>query len=168
VLAPTTETVTADAAVLVVYAYTVAVVEAGVTVIDEDPADALTVEPIADTRRVLAPTAVNVTGVPATTVAVIRSASLFVAVVVSATLTTLSEGTLTVNGDAAVPEPDTSVVTSTETVLALAGVTTSVPNVMAATMARAIFFNEFIFLLVLFIVILFLIYPNSLLYLLFD
>jgi hypothetical protein len=43
-----------------------------------------------------------------------------------------------------------------------------VPNVMAATMARAIFFNEFIFLLVLFIVILFLIYPNSLLYLLFD
>jgi hypothetical protein len=56
-----------------------------------------------------------------------------------------------VNGDAAVPEPDTSVVTSTETVLALAGVTTSVPNVMAATTARAIFLNEFIFLLLLFI-----------------
>jgi hypothetical protein len=118
---------------------------------------------------VLAPTAVNVTGVPATTVAVIRSASLFVAVVVSATLTTLSEGTFTVNGEAAVPEPDTSVVTSTETVLALAGVTTSVPKVMAATTARAIFLNEFIFLLLLFIwFILFLVYPDSLLYLLFG
>jgi hypothetical protein len=163
VLAPVTETVTADAAVVVVYAYTVAVVEAGVTVIDDDPADALTVEPIAETRRVPAPTAVNVTGVPATTVAVIRSASLFVTVEVSATLTTLSDGTLTVNGEAAVPAPEISVVTSTETVLALAGVITSVLIVMAATTARAIFLNEFIFLLLLFIwFILFLVYPNSL------
>ena len=162
-LAPVTETVTADAAVVVVYAYTVAVVEAGVTVIDDDPADALTVEPIAETRRVPAPTAVNVTGVPATTVAVIRSASLFVTVEVSATLTTLSDGTLTVNGEAAVPAPEISVVTSTETVLALAGVITSVLIVMAATTARAIFLNEFIFLLLLFIwFILFLVYPNSL------
>jgi hypothetical protein len=49
-----------------------------------------------------------------------------------------------VYGDAAVPEPETAVVTATDTVLALAGVTTSVPKVMAATTARAIFLNEFI------------------------
>jgi hypothetical protein len=40
------------------------------------------------------------------------------------------------------------VVATTDMVLALAGVATIVPNVMAATTARAIFLNEFIFLLV--------------------
>jgi hypothetical protein len=83
----------------------------------------------------------------------------------------LSAGT----GSAAGVAEDEAVVLATEfkstaTVMtaALAGVATSVPIVMAATTARAIFLNEFIFLLLYSFLILFLVYPNSLLCLLFD
>jgi hypothetical protein len=63
---------------------------------------------------------------------------------------TLSKGTFTVRGNAAEPSSVATafVVTATDTVLALAGVATIVPKVMAATRPRAIFLNEFIFLLI--------------------
>jgi hypothetical protein len=147
VLAPTTETVTAEAAVLVVYRYATAVVDAGVTVKEVTPEAVVTVEPIAVSNLVPAPVVVNVTGVPDGTVAVRVRAS---DVVVAVSLITLSKGTLTVSGKAAEPSSvETAlVVTATDTVLALAGVATIVPKVMAATRPRAIFLNEFIFLLV--------------------
>lgn len=87
---------------------------------------------------------VTVTDVPVSTVAINCSAS--------AASTELSAGTGNAAGVAiaeavvfAVPLSDTATVITA----ALAGVATIVPNVMAATMARAIFLNEFIFLLVL-------------------
>jgi hypothetical protein len=143
VLAPRTETVTADAAVLVVYRYATAVVDAGVTVREVTPEAVVTEEPIAVSNFVFAPVVAKVTAVPDGTVAVRVSTS---EVVVAVSLMTLSKGTLTVRGAVAAPVSASTafVVTATDTVLALAGVTTSVPKVMAATKARAIFLNEFI------------------------
>jgi hypothetical protein len=97
--------------------------------------------------------------------------SCLLAVEVSATLTTLSEGTCTVMVRLLVPVPDTSVVTVKVQKLYCSTCRChyDCAQVMAATTARAIFLNEFIFLLLLFILlILFLVYPNSLLHLLFD
>jgi hypothetical protein len=142
VLAPRTDTVTADAAVLVVYRYATAVVDAGVTVKDVTP-DAVVGAGVRVVSNLALPVVVNVTGVPDTTVAVsVRTSE----VVVAVSLMTLSKGTFTVRGAVAAPVSAASafVVTATDTVLALAGVTTSVPKVMAATMARAIFLNDFI------------------------
>jgi len=90
------------------------------------------------------------TDVPDETVAIKRNAS--------AESTVLSAGTGNAAGVVieelvvlAVPSRDTATVITA----ALAGVAISVPIVMAATTAREIFLNEFIFLLLLFIVILF-------------
>lgn len=141
-LAPRTETVTAEADVLVVYRYATAVVDAGVTVSEVTP-DAVVGVGESVVSNLALPEVANVTGVPETTVAVsVRTSDEPVAV----SLIELSKGTATVRGAAAEPSSAVAyfVVTATETVLALAGVTTSVPKVMAATMARAIFLNDFI------------------------
>jgi hypothetical protein len=87
----------------------------------------------------------TVTTVPVSTVATNLSASV--------TSILLSDGTGNAAGVAIAEADDLSVfaaprVTATVITAALAGVATTVPNVMAATMARAIFLNEFIFLLV--------------------
>jgi hypothetical protein len=147
VLAPRTDTVTAEAVVLVVYRYATAVVDAGVTVKEVTPEAVVTAEPIAVSNLVFAPVVENVTGVPDGTVAVrVRTSDVTTAV----SLIALSKGTFTVSGAAADPSSVATafVVTATETVLALAGVATIVPKVMAATRPRATFLNEFIFLLV--------------------
>jgi len=88
------------------------------------------------------------TDVPVSTVAIKRSPS--------AASTVLSAGTGNAAGVAiaefvvlAVPSRDTATVITA----ALAGVAIKVPKVMAATTARAIFFNEFIFLLVILFII---------------
>jgi hypothetical protein len=138
------DVVIALAAVLVVNTYTTADVFAGVIVKDVTPDAEVTVEPTAATILAF-PVAVNVTGVlaaPSVAVNVIASEA------VTVSLTTLSNGTLTVSGSVAEPVPATIVVGATESVFALAGIAASVPNVMAAARARAIFLNEFIFLLV--------------------
>jgi hypothetical protein len=146
VLAPRTETVTAEAVVLVVYRYATAVVDAGVTVKDDTPEAELGAG-VRVVSNLELPVVANVTGVPATTVAVRVSTS---DVVVAVSLITLSKGTFTVSGAVADPVSASTafVVTATDTVLALAGVATIVPKVMAATRPRATFLNEFIFLLV--------------------
>jgi hypothetical protein len=145
VLAPRTETVTADAVVLVVYRYATACVLAGVTVRDVTP-EAVVGAGVRVVSNFELPVTANVTGVPEGTVAVrVRTSDVDVAV----SLITLSKGTFTVSGAVAEPVSASTafVVTATDTVLALAGVATIVPKVMAATTARAIFLNEFIFLL---------------------
>jgi hypothetical protein len=132
--------------VLVVYKYATASVDAGVTVNDVTP-EAVVGAGVRVVSNFELPVTANVTGVPDGTVAVRVSTS---DVVVAVSLITLSKGTFTVSG--AIAEPVSAatafVVTATDTVLALAGVATIVPKVMAATRPRAIFLNEFIFLLV--------------------
>jgi len=98
------------------------------------------------------------TAVPVSTVAINRSAS--------AASIVLSAGTGNAAGVAieelvvfAVPSRDTATVITA----ALAGVAIRVPIVMAATTARAIFLNEFIFLLVLFIVFILVYIPQGIL-----
>jgi hypothetical protein len=131
---------------------------------DEDPDDADTgAADVCNAETIVAFVVVTETDVPVSTVATNLSAS--------AASTVLSAGTGNDAGVAiadavvlAVPSSDTATVITA----ALAGEATIVAVVMAATTARAIFFNEFIFLLIFILFILFLAYPNSHLFLLFD
>jgi hypothetical protein len=131
---------------------------------DEDPDDADTgAADVCNAETIVALVADTETGVPVSTVATNLSAS--------AASTVLSAGTGNAAGVAiadavvlAVPSRDTATVITA----ALAGATAIVAVVMAATTARAIFLNEFIFLLIIHCVILFLIYPDSHLFLLFG
>jgi hypothetical protein len=111
---------------------------------DDDPDDAPTgAADVCSADTIVALVATAETDVPAATVATNFSAS--------AASIVLSAGTGNVAGVAITPLvvfATVSSVTATVITVAFAGAAAIVPNVMAATTARAIFLNEFIFLLV--------------------
>jgi hypothetical protein len=129
---------------------------------DDDPDDAPTgAADVCSADTIVALVATAETDVPAATVATKRSAS--------AASIVLSAGTGNVAGVAITPLvvfATESSVTATVITVAFAGATATMPKVMAATTASAIFLNEFITYFSLFIV--FLVHPNSLGYLLFG
>jgi hypothetical protein len=124
---------------------------------DDDPDDAPTgAADVCSADTIVALVATAETDVPAATVATKRNAS--------AASIVLSAGTGNVAGVAITPLVVFAVpssVTATVITVAFAGATATMPKVMAATTASAIFLNEFIRYFSLFIVDL--IYPNSLL-----
>jgi hypothetical protein len=115
---------------------------------DDDPDDAPTgAADVCSADTIVALVAVAVTDVPAATVATKRSAS--------AASIVLSAGTGNDAGVAITPLVVFAVpssVTATVITVAFAGATATMPKVMAATTASAIFFNEFITYFSLFIV----------------
>jgi hypothetical protein len=133
-------------AIVFVKTKNVAVVPVPVAIVAEaDPADAVTgAAAVAVARMIEAFVAVTVTAVPVSTVAIKRKASV--------ASTELSDGTGSATAAVldkplfAGAEPLTAIATVIGA--ALAGVATIVPKVMAATIPRAIFLNEFIFLLI--------------------
>jgi len=134
-------TVTVPIAVVFVYTQNVAVVPVPVAIVKvEEPEDAPTgAADVCSADTIVAFVATTETTVPVSTVATNFSAS--------AASTELSAGT----GNDAGVEIDEAVVlavpassTATDITAALAGDATIVPKVMAATMASAIFLNEFI------------------------